>query len=108
MSKMGISTLQSYRGRADLRSRRPRQNFVDRYFTWTASRIGGAASTPSRRVRSARHVAFLERPLPIATSTSARPVAARREIHLFNPDTVYKLQHDAQRPVQDLGNTPRR
>ena len=41
MSKMGISTLPELLRRADLRGGRPRQPFVDKYFTWTASRIGG-------------------------------------------------------------------
>ena len=41
MSKMGISTLQSYCGAQIFEAIGLEQAFVDRYFTWTASRIGG-------------------------------------------------------------------
>ena len=41
MSKMGISTLQSYRGAQIFEAVGLDKQFVDRYFTWTASRIGG-------------------------------------------------------------------
>src|SRR5262245_65197956 len=42
MSKMGISTLQSYCGAQIFEAVGLDKEFVDRYFTWTASRIGGA------------------------------------------------------------------
>src|SRR4030095_10529200 len=41
MSKMGISTLQSYCGAQIFEAIGLEPSFVDRYFTWTASRIGG-------------------------------------------------------------------
>src|SRR4030095_4482099 len=41
MSKMGISTLQSYCGAQIFEAIGLNKEFVDRYFTWTASRIGG-------------------------------------------------------------------
>ena len=41
MSKMGISTLQSYRGAQIFEAVGLEKAFVDRYFTWTASRVGG-------------------------------------------------------------------
>jgi hypothetical protein len=42
MSKMGISTLQSYRGAQIFECVGLEHDLVSRYFTWTPSRIGGA------------------------------------------------------------------
>jgi len=41
MSKMGISTLQSYRGAQIFEALGLNKEFVDKYFTWTPTRIGG-------------------------------------------------------------------
>ena len=41
LSKMGISTIQSYRGAQIFEAVGLKSDFVDRYFTWTPSRIGG-------------------------------------------------------------------
>src|SRR5207237_5003817 len=41
MSKMGISTLQSYRGAQIFEAVGLKRELVDRYLTWTPSRIGG-------------------------------------------------------------------
>ena len=41
MSKMGISTVQSYCGAQIFEAIGLNREFIDRYFTWTASRIGG-------------------------------------------------------------------
>src|SRR5207247_10070078 len=41
MSKMGISTLQSYCGAQIFEAVGLNRPFIDKYFTWTASRIGG-------------------------------------------------------------------
>jgi glutamate synthase domain-containing protein 2 len=41
MSKMGISSVQSYRGAQVFEAIGLNKEFVDQYFTWTASRIGG-------------------------------------------------------------------
>ena len=54
MSKMGISTLQSYCGAQIFEAIGLDKAFVDRYFTWTASRIGGAdIAVIAREVRRA-------------------------------------------------------
>ena len=78
MSKMGISTLQSYCGAQIFEAIGLEQEFVDRYFTWTASRIGGvgidviaergASSATSRRSRRGRPAAGsrLGRRIPVA------------------------------------------
>jgi glutamate synthase (NADPH/NADH) large chain len=44
MSKMGISAVQSYHGAQVFEAVGLRQDVIDEYFTWTASRIGGIGS----------------------------------------------------------------
>jgi glutamate synthase (NADPH/NADH) large chain len=92
MSKMGISTLQSYCGAQIFEAVGLDAAFVDAYFTSTASRIGGVGVKEiSEEVRQRHARAF--------RSTTALDTGGeyqwRRdgEIHLFNPDTVFKLQH---------------
>jgi hypothetical protein len=56
ISKMGISTIQSYRGAQIFEAIGLDKAFVDKYFTWTASRVGGIPRTAggSRRARMGR------------------------------------------------------
>ena len=63
MSKMGISAIQSYHGAQVFEAVGLRQDVIDQYFTWTASRIGGvghgrhragSADAPSRGVPGKR------------------------------------------------------
>ena len=96
MSKMGISTLQSYCGAQIFEAVGLEKTFVDKYFTWTASRIGGIgieviADEVLERHRRAYDLRTGGRP----ELESGGEYQWRRdgEYHLFNPDTVFKLQH---------------
>ncbi len=96
MSKMGISTLQSYCGAQIFEAIGLSRAFVDRYFTGTASRIEGVgldvvATEVQRRWESAFDTRHASRP----ELDSGGEYQWRRdgEHHLFNPETVYKLQH---------------
>ena len=96
MSKMGISTLQSYRGAQIFEAVGLEKSFIDRYFTWTASRIGGIGVTTIAEEIARRHtVAFPSRGRPDDELDSGGEYQWRRdgEYHLFNPETVFKLQH---------------
>ncbi len=96
MSKMGISTLQSYRGAQIFEAVGLEKSFIDRYFTWTASRIGGVGITTIAEEIARRHaIAFPARGRPDEALDSGGEYQWRRdgEYHLFNPDTVFKLQH---------------
>jgi glutamate synthase (ferredoxin) len=96
MSKMGISTLQSYCGAQIFEAIGLDRAFVDTYFTWTASRIGGADIEVIAREVSERHRrAFPPRNLLSADLETGGEYKWRRdgETHLFNPETVFKLQH---------------
>jgi glutamate synthase (NADPH) large chain len=98
MSKMGISTVASYTGAQIFEAIGLSQDLVDEFFTGTVSRLGGVGLDELAREVAERHAtAYPDRP----TERAHRQLAVggeyqwRREgeYHLFNPDTVFKLQH---------------
>jgi glutamate synthase (ferredoxin) len=96
MSKMGISTVQSYRGAQIFEAIGLDKAFVDRYFTWTASRIGGIGlEVVAQECALRHHHAYGERGAAKPDLDWGGEYQWRRdgEYHLFNPDTVFKLQH---------------
>jgi glutamate synthase (ferredoxin) len=96
MSKMGISTLQSYCGAQIFEAIGLDQRFVDRYFTWTPSRIGGVGLDVIAEEVLLRHRrAFPDRTGGAMDLDAGGEYQWRREgeAHLFNPHTVQKLQH---------------
>ena len=99
MSKMGISTLQSYCGAQIFEAIGLSQEFIDRYFTHTTSRISGVGiDMIAEEVRLRHERAFGERPSGPADLEAGGEYQWRRdgEFHLFNPETVFKLQHATQ------------
>jgi glutamate synthase (NADPH) large chain len=96
MSKMGISTLQSYCGAQIFEAVGLDRAFVDKYFTWTASRVGGVGiDVIADEVIRRHHHAYPVRPVGQPELEWGGEYQWRRdgEMHLFNPDTVFKLQH---------------
>jgi len=98
MSKMGISTVASYTGAQVFEAVGLASDVVDEYFTGTVSRIGGIGlDVLAEEVARRHHLAHVERPSERAHRE--REIGGeyqwRREgeIHLFNPKTVFKLQH---------------
>ena len=114
-SKMGISTIQSYRGAQIFEAVGLNRAVIDKYFTWTASRIEGAGLDVIAGEVQLRHQhAFPER----AGSNGATLETggeyqwrADGEAHLFNPLTIHTLQkavrtdsYDAYRQYAALVN----
>ena len=96
MSKMGISTVHSYRGAQIFEAIGLGQDLVDRYFTKTASRIGGIGLGEVAMETLVHHGrAFPQRDGGRHDLEWGGQYQWRRdgEYHLFNPDTVFKLQH---------------
>ncbi len=96
MSKMGISTVQSYRGAQIFEAIGLNQDIIDNYFTWTASRIGGIGLDVIAREAGLRHHnAYPDRKVKHPDLEWGGEYQWRRdgEFHLFNPRTVFKLQH---------------
>jgi glutamate synthase (NADPH/NADH) large chain len=107
MSKMGVSTVASYTGAQIFEAIGLATDLVDEFFTGTVSRLGGIGLEEIAREVASRH----------ATAHPKRPDlrAHRRielggeyqwrregEFHLFNPDTVYRLQHSTRAGRYDL------
>ncbi|MBI3933090.1 MAG: glutamate synthase large subunit, partial [Acidobacteria bacterium] len=96
MSKMGISTVQSYCGAQIFEGIGLREDFVDQYFTGTASRVEGIGLDVIAEEVLLRHQrAYPERPVREPDLDPGGEYQWRRdgEYHLFNPETVFKLQH---------------
>ena len=98
MSKMGISTLQSYRGAQIFEAVGLDKAFVDRCFTWTASRVGGIGiDTVAEEVIRRHERAFADRGAATTASSISGgriPVAPRRRSTTCSTrETVFKLQH---------------
>ncbi|HEX8887722.1 MAG TPA: glutamate synthase large subunit [Pyrinomonadaceae bacterium] len=95
ISKMGISTIQSYCGAQIFEAVGLHQDFIDRYFTWTPSRIGGIGLDVIAEETRLRHkTAFSKRQLKDGALKEGGHYQYRREgeLHLFNPLTIHKLQ----------------
>ncbi len=95
-SKMGISTVQSYRGAQIFEAIGLGEDVIDRYFTGTPSRIRGVGLDVLARESLMRHRKGFP---PIAVDQSLLNTGGyyqwRRdgEFHMWNPDTVAKFQH---------------
>jgi glutamate synthase (ferredoxin) len=96
MSKMGISTAQSYCGAQIFEAVGLNHDVIDKYFTGTASRVGGIGLDVIADEVKARHRrAFPDRAVNGHTLDAGGQYQYRRdgEYHLFNPETVHKLQY---------------
>ncbi len=94
-SKIGISTIQSYRGAQIFEAVGLNQDVIKKYFTWTASRIEGADLEVIAQEAIARHThAFPDRPASGNTLDVGGEYQWRKEgeAHLFSPETIHALQ----------------
>ena len=100
MSKMGISTVQSYRGAQIFEAVGLNQELIDEYFTWTSSRVGGIGLEGIEREASERHArAFGSSQIaaePDLQQGGAYQWRRGEEFHQWNPDAIAKLQYAAQ------------
>ncbi len=101
MSKMGVSTIASYTGAQIFEAVGLSQAVVDKYFTGTTSKLGGIELGTLAEEVARRHAAAYPR---------AGIVPAHRELevggeyqwrregepHLFDPETVFRLQHSTR------------
>ena len=98
MSKMGISTLASYTGAQLFQAVGVSEDVLDEYFTGLSCPTGGITLDDIATDVAARHaLAYLDRPderahreLEVGGEYQWR---REGEYHLFNPETVFKLQH---------------
>jgi glutamate synthase (NADPH/NADH) large chain len=107
MSKMGVSTVASYTGAQIFEAVGLGPELVDKYFTGTVSRLGGIELDHVARAIQTRHaVANPKRPEERAHRSLelGGEYQWRREgeYHLFNPETVFKLQHATRAKRYDI------
>jgi glutamate synthase (NADPH/NADH) large chain len=107
MSKMGISTVSSYSGAQTFEAIGLSQEFVDTYFTGTTSQLGGIGLEVIHDENNDRHT----KAYPVERATNVHELLEtggeyqwRREgpPHLFNPETVFKLQHSTRTKQYDV------
>lgn len=94
-SKIGISTLQSYRGAQIFEAIGLNQSVIDQYFTWTASRIEGAdLEVIAKEAMLRHHHAFPDREVNGHNLDVGGEYQWRKdgEAHLFSPETIHTLQ----------------
>ena len=107
MSKMGVSTVASYRGAQIFEAIGISNEVIDKYFTGTTSRLGGVGLDVFAQEVSKRHdVAYpftgispAHRQLAIGGEYQWR---REGEPHLFDPETVFKLQHSTRTGQMDI------
>ena len=107
MSKMGISTVASYSAAQTFEAIGLAQELVDKYFTGTTSKLGGVGIEILAKEIEQRHRAAY--PLEGATRVHL-PLEVGGEMkwrregppHLFNPETVFKLQHSTRSKRYDI------
>jgi glutamate synthase (NADPH/NADH) large chain len=105
MSKMGVSTVASYTGAQIFEALGLSQDLVDDYFTGTVSRLGGVGLDVIADEVAARHsnayprVPHKHRRLWVGGEYQWR---REGELHLFNPETVFKLQHATRTQQYDV------
>jgi len=107
MSKMGISTIASYHGAQVFEAIGLSSAVVDEYFTGLTSRLGGVSlDTLAQETIKRHHIAYPHggevpgtKKLPIGGEYQWRRDG---EPHLFNPETVFKLQHATRNKRYDI------
>ena len=95
MSKMGISTFKSYRGAQIFEAVGIKQAVIDKYFTWTDSRVEGVGlDTIALEAQNRHENAYPKIPVNGHTLDVGGQYQWRQdgEHHMFNPQTVHKLQ----------------
>jgi glutamate synthase (ferredoxin) len=105
MSKMGISTLQSYRGAQIFEAIGLNKSFVDQYFTWTPSRIDGIGLEEiAEEVLSHHRNAFPVRSVrtPDLSWGGFYQWRLEGEYHMYNPETVHLLQYSTRTNSYEL------
>ncbi len=95
LSKMGISTVQSYHGAQVFEAIGLRQDVIDKYFAGTPSRVGGIGLSVVAEEAVIRHDrAYPSRPVVKLGLAPGGQYQYRSdgEYHLFNPESIHKLQ----------------
>ncbi len=105
LSKMGISTIQSYRGAQIFEAVGIAPSVVDKYFTWTTTRIGGVnLETIEKEVRDRHKRAYSDQEGVDKALDPGDDLQWRRngDPHQYNPHTIHMLQNACRTTNYDL------
>ncbi|MCD4526382.1 glutamate synthase large subunit [Nocardioides sp. cx-173] len=107
MSKMGVSTVASYTGAQIFEAVGLSQDLVERYFTGTTSKLGGIGLDTVAEEVARRHARAYPRggilPGHRELETGGEYQWRRDgEPHLFDPETVFRLQHATRTGRYDI------
>jgi glutamate synthase (NADPH/NADH) large chain len=102
MSKMGISTVSSYCGAQVFEALGLDERFTGRYFTGTESRLGGAGLDVIAAEVEQRHRRAFDDTGSELDSGGDYQWRRDGEVHLFNPETVFLLQHSTRSGRYDV------
>ena len=107
MSKMGISTVSSYCGAQTFEAIGLSRELIDRFFTGTSSKLGGVGLDVLAAEVATRHrAAYPDDPAPLAHKRLETGGEYRwrrgEEPHLFDPETIFKLQHAARTGKREI------
>lgn len=107
MSKMGISTVSSYTGAQTFEALGLSQSLMDEYFTGTHSQLGGAGLEVIAEETRARHACAYPADgvsVPFRALETGGEYDWRRDgaPHLFDPHTVFRLQHATRTRRYDI------
>ncbi|WP_116081630.1 glutamate synthase large subunit [Agromyces sp. PvR057] len=107
MSKMGISTISSYAGAQAFEAVGLAQDFIAEYFTGTVSKLGGVGIDVVAAENLARHRAAYPEDAAVRAHerlSTGGEYQWRRDgsPHLFNPETVFRLQHSTRNRRYDV------
>lgn len=97
MSKMGISTVQSYRGAQIFEAVGISKDVIENYFTGTVSQLGGIDIETIREEAIRRHILAVESTVDALDSGSDFQWRSTGEHHAFNPKTIHTLQWATRR-----------
>ncbi|MFH1684570.1 MAG: glutamate synthase large subunit, partial [Candidatus Margulisiibacteriota bacterium] len=96
LSKMGISTLNSYRGAQIFEALGLGDEVIGKCFEGTPSRIGGAGFAEIAKETLMRHAEAFESELPILNSGGVYQWRRDGEFHLWNPESIFALQDSSR------------
>ncbi len=97
MSKMGISTVQSYRGAQIFEAVGISKEVIDLYFTGTISQLGGIDLETIREEANRRYLQALQSAQDALESGSDFQWRSNGEHHAFHPKTIHTLQWATRR-----------
>ncbi len=105
-SKMGISTIQSYQGAKIFEAIGLKEDFINRYFTDTVSRVGGIGIEEIAKDYAEFHTQAFD-PLGLDSDMTLDSLGRHKyksggEEHLYNPQTIHMLQQSTRRGDYDM------